>query len=214
MQAKLIITFTALSGADFLTQAGIIVNALRGNPDFPEPWPSQVPSFAQLEEAYNTFRDALHASASRDRNKIAERDASRAVLDGYLKTLAGYLEVIAHGDTAKLMRTGYELRKDRVRSTNTDPLSAPGGFVVKHGKLSGVMVLHARALPGAISYEAYQTDGDPTSEAGWKDEGTFPGCNHIEIAGLTPGKIYWFRIRAISINGNGAWTDPASLMVI
>ena len=37
MQAKLIITFSPLSGPDFLTKAGTIVDALRANPDFPEP---------------------------------------------------------------------------------------------------------------------------------------------------------------------------------
>ena len=214
MQAKLIISFSSLSGSAFLTKAGTIVDALRNNPDFPEPWPPQVPSFAQLEAAYNTFRDDLHASASGDRSKANQRDASRAVLDTYLKTLAPYLEMVAQGDTTKLLRTGYDLRKDPVRGVNSDPPPAPSGFTAKHGKVSQSVTLHATLVPGAVSYEADYTDGDPSDGTSWKDAGTFASCNHIDIAGLTPGKIYWFRIRAINSNRPGPWTDPASLMVI
>ncbi|MDD5034919.1 MAG: fibronectin type III domain-containing protein [Methylococcaceae bacterium] len=214
MQAKLIITFTPLSGADFLTKAGTIVNAMRDNADFPEPWPPQVPSFPQLEEAYNAFGDAFHASASRDRVKISEKVANRATLVEHLKALAGYLEVVAKGDTTKLLRTGYDLRKDIVHGTGTIPLSAPSGFIAKHGKLSGSIVLHATNIPGAVSYEAHYTDGDPANEESWKDAGTFPGCNRIDIGGLVLGKLYWFRIRAIGNNGAGAWTDPASVIII
>jgi len=63
MQAKLIIMFPNLRKSDFLGKAGTIVDALRNNPDFPEPWPSQVSSFAQLEAAYNAYQDALHAAS-------------------------------------------------------------------------------------------------------------------------------------------------------
>jgi len=214
MQAKLIITFSPLSESDFHTKAGTIVNALRNNPDFPEPWPAQVPSFAQLEAAYNAYQDALHAAANRDRTKIAERDASRADLEAKLKALAPYLEMVAQGDTTKLMRTGYGLRKDPVRGVNADPPPAPAGFTAKHGKLTGSVILHGASVQGAASYEASHTEGNPSDEASWQDDGTFAGCNHIDLAGLTPGKTHWFRIRAINSNGNGAWTDPASLIVV
>jgi hypothetical protein len=214
MQAKLIITFSNLSEPDFHTKAGAIVTALRNNPDFPEPWPPQVPSFAQLEAAYNAYQDALHAAANRDRAKIAERDDKRAVLEGYLKTLAGYLELIAQGDTTKLIRTGFDQRKDIVRGVNANPPPAPAGFTVKHGKLSGSVILHASSVQGAASYDASHTEASPADDASWQDDGTFTGCNHIDITGLTPGKSYWFRLRAINSAGNGAWTAPAGLMVI
>ena len=54
--------------------------------------------------------------------------------------------------------------------------------------------------------EASHTEASPADEAGWQDDGTFTGCNHIDLAGFTPGKSYWFRIRAINSAGSGAST--------
>jgi hypothetical protein len=214
MQAKLIITFSPLSGPDFLTKAGTIVAALRGNPDFPEPWPPQVPTFAQLETAYNGYRDAMHAAANRDRIKIAERDSAREVLTGILRNIAGYLEVLAQGDTKKLVGTGYDLRKDITRGTGVGPLPAPTEFRVKRSEISGKLLVHAAGVAGAASYEVDLAEGDPTAETSWRDAGTFAACSHIEIPGLTPGKIYWVRLRAIGSSGPGPWTDSVSTMVV
>jgi hypothetical protein len=214
MQAKLITTFTPLGEPNFAAKVGTIVNALRNNPHFPEPWLPQVGSHADLEAAYNTYLLAFQAAANGDRARIHERDFARAALSERLRKLAGYLELIADGDTAKLMGTGYDLRKDIVRSTDTSPAPAPDGFTVKHGGLSGHVILHATRVAGAKSYEAQHTDGDPHDEAAWHSVGVFTSCNKLEIDGLTPAKTYWFRLRAIDSNGNGAWTDPASLMVV
>lgn len=214
MQAKLIITFGPLANAAFLTKAGTIVNALRNNPNFPEPWPPQVPALSQLNDAYEAYQSAFRAAENGDRARITEREATRAVLVSQLKILAAYLELVAQGDTTKLMSTGFDLRKDIVRGTRTDPLLAPMGFSARHGKLSGVVILHATRLSGAASYEAQYTDGDPKVESDWKNAGTYPGCNHIEITGLAIGKNHWFRIRGIDSNGPGKWTEPVSLIVI
>lgn len=111
MKAKLIITFSPLSGPDFLIKAGTIVDALRANPNSPELWPAQVSSFSQLETAYNAYRDALHAAANRDRIKIAEQYSARETLTGILRSIAGYLEVIAQGNTTRLAGSGYDLAR-------------------------------------------------------------------------------------------------------
>ena len=214
MQAKLIITFGPLSGAAFLTKAGTIVAALRENPDYPEPWPPQVCSFAQLEASYIAFRDALHASANRDRAKIAERDATRETLTTLLKNLAPYLEVVAQGDTKKLLGTGYDLRKDPAHGSGSGPLSAPTNFTLKRSDISGTLLLHATGVSGAASYEVDIADTDPTAESAWRDAGTYATCSHIKISGLNPGKVYWLRIRAIGSGGPGAWTDTVSLMAV
>jgi hypothetical protein len=142
------------------------------------------------------------------------RLSSKKGLAQRLKKLAAYLELIADGDTRKLMGTGYDLRSEAVRGSGNQALSAPEGLTVKHGKLSGQMLLRATRLAGAVSYEAAYTEGSPTDEGSWVDAGTFAGCSRIEVEGLTPGKVYWFRLRGINGAGPGAWCDPVSLMVI
>jgi hypothetical protein len=45
------------------------------------------------------------------------------------------------------------------------------------------------------------------------DGGTFASTRGIGITGLTRGKDYWARIRAVGPNGPGAWSDPATILV-
>jgi hypothetical protein len=214
MQAKLITTFSALSEADFLAKSGAIVNGLRINKSFPEPWLPQVDTHKLLEADYLVYQTALNAASTGDRIKAQDRDRAREVLTARLQKLAPYLEVVADGDVNKLMSTGYDLRREGGGGSTAKVLDAPNGFTAKHGMLSGSVLLHAVRLIGAKSYEAQHNEGDPRDESTWQHAGTFSGCNKIEIGSLTPGKSYWFRLRAINAAGPGAWTDPASLMVV
>ena len=106
MQAKLIITFDPLSITDFMVKAGAIITAMTGNAHYPESWAAQVPTLEQLNTALDAYRDAYHASLTRDTLKIAQRDSARQTLTDLLKRLAPYLELIAQGDTAMLATTG------------------------------------------------------------------------------------------------------------
>ena len=43
------------------------------------------------------------------------------------------------------------------------------------------------------------------------DAGVFTNSRSIPIGGLTPGKVYSFRVRAIGgSTGSGDWSDPVS----
>ena len=214
MPNKLSANFAPLAGPEFLAKASGIVNALRNNADFPEPWVAPVGTFNDLKKDFGAYQDAFHAAASGDRAHIALRNEARDHLTQRLKKLATYLELMADGDTRKLMGTGYDLHGETVRGSASQPLSAPEGLAIKHGKLSGQMVLRAARLAGAVSYEAAYVEGPPNSDSAWVDAGTFAGSSRIEVAGLTPGKVYWFRLRGINGAGPGAWCDPVSLMVI
>lgn len=214
MQAKLIITFERLSESDFQTKAGVIVAALTGNANFPEPWPAQVPSLAQITDALNTYRAAYHAALTRDTSKISQRNAARQTLTDLLKRLAPYLEAIAQGNPDVLATSGYDLRHDTTRGGNNTVPEAPSDFRVSHGQLSGTLDVHTAKLPGAGSYEVHLSQGDPSVEANWKLVITSTICNHIPLSGLTPGQTYWLRLRAINSLGAGVWTAPVSVIVI
>ena len=214
MQAKLIITFENLSEPNFLAKAELINTSLTGNANFPPPFPAEVPTLAQLAAAFTAYQTAYNAATGHDQTAIATRNTARIALTTILKKLAPHLETASGGVVAKLTTTGYDLRHDIVQGTGTTPLAAPADFKITRGKLSGVLLVHARILPGAGSYQAQTTDGDPTVPANWKDAGTFVHCSHIELTALVPGKTYSVRLRGIGSHGPGAWTDHASLMVV
>ena len=88
------------------------------------------------------------------------------------------------------------------------------GFRVKRSDISGKLLAHAASVAGAASYEVDLAKGDPTAEASWHDAGNFASCSHIELTGLTPGQVYWVRLRAIGSSGPGPWSDPVSTMVV
>jgi len=45
------------------------------------------------------------------------------------------------------------------------------------------------------------------------DGGTFASTRGIGMTGLTRGKDYWARIRAVGPNGADAWSDPATILL-
>ena len=62
--------------------------------------------------------------------------------------------------------------------------------------------------------QAYELEYTLDPNAGpWTDGGTFASTRGIGITGLTRGKDYWARIRAVGPNGAGAWSDPATILV-
>lgn len=212
MQPKLIVTFDRLSEADFLVKAGFIIASLTQNANYPEPWATQAPSLAQLNDALNAYRNAYHASLTRDTLKIAQRDTARQTLTNLFKRLAPYLELVAQGNVTILASTGYDLRHDIVRGGN-GPLPAPADFRVVHGAISGTLNLRAAKLSGAGNYEVQIAQGDPTIEANWKHALSSMTCSHILLEGLIPAQTYWLRIRGIG-KGAGAWSDPINIIVV
>lgn len=88
MQAKFIIAFKALGDPVFLARGEDIVTALTNNLEFPEPWPAPLLSSAQLASDVLVYQSAYIAARSDDRQKVALRQAARAVVTADLKRLA------------------------------------------------------------------------------------------------------------------------------
>jgi hypothetical protein len=213
--SKINLSFSNLFSADFLQQAQRIVTALTGNPAFQPPWPTPIPTLAQLGTDLAAYQAALAAAAAGDRNHIADRRAARRTLQNDLALIAPYLQAVSRGDAVMLGSTGFPLRKQSVRATVFDPPSAPANFVVTRGSLSGTLSVSCRRMSGVGSYEVQQVaTADPTVEANWSAAGTFKNSQRMTLEGLPSGKLCSVRLRAVGTAGPGAWTLPASLMVV
>ncbi len=122
MSKHLIIRFEALSQADLLAKATHIVVCLRNNPYFPMPWPTPVPSLDGVEVLVNEFASKYQAALNGDRLKIAERNVISEEMIQQLKKIARYLEVVADGNEAALISSGYDLTHVPVHSkAKTEP---------------------------------------------------------------------------------------------
>lgn len=214
MQAKVIISFENLSEPDFLARVETIGTSVTNNANFPEPWPAAVPPPAEISADVAAFKIAYQEAANGDRAKIKVRNDKRAALSAKLKKVGAYLEIVADGNVSVLSTSGFELRQDIVKSASKDPPPAPQDLKVNRGSLSGVLLIHARALPSVDVYDVQVATADPSVEASWSDAGTHTHCNRIEITGLTPGKTYYVRLRGFNKNGHGVWATSSGIPVL
>ena len=213
MQAKLIITFEALGDAALLSKAELISNSMATNINFPSPWPFPLSNPTTLTSAFTAYQTAYNNASTHDDVKIALRNTARTALITYLKKLAPYLEVLANGDVAKLLTSGFSLRKDSVPTGGTNPPPVPTNFTVERGA-AGQLIAKAKKLRNVSAYELQINSGDPSNEAGWHSLPIVTSCTKVKIDGLTPLTKVWVRLRAINSNGSGGWTDPACSVVL
>lgn len=206
--------FNSFSLPRFQAQAQRIVTAMTGNLQFPEPWPSKVPTLAQITADLTEFCSAYAATAGGDRGLIAARSRARATLANDLQQLGRYVEMMADGDGAMLAASGFDLRSRKAPSLVQTPLPPPQNLRLKRGEVSGLLIARVTKLPRAGSYDVQVTTADPTVESNWSGAGVYTQCRRIELSGLTPLKTYSVRVRGVSSAGPGAWTLPSSLLVL
>jgi hypothetical protein len=195
--------FSKLADDQFDNKAQSIVAALTGNANFP----TTTPTLASIGTDLTACQQALAMQSGQARDtQIA---ATRAKLADSLEKLARGLELVPNVTEAMLATSGFELRK--VPSVSGEIVAAPGNVRLKQTGVSGVVQVLCDAVNRASAYEMQYTL-DPNAGP-WIDGETFASTRGIGISGLTRGKDYWVRLRAIGTNGPGPWSDPATILV-
>ena len=187
--------FSKLSHNDFDNTAQAIVAALTGNANFPTP----TPTLATVNGSILAYQAALAMPDGQPRD--AQVAATLATLSKELEQLARNLELTPNVTDAMLATSGFEMRK--TPTFTTEPVTAPGNMRLKQTGVSGVVQVMCDAVNRAQAYELQYTL-DPNAGP-WTDGGTFASTRGIGITGLTRGKDYWARIRAVGPNGAAAW---------
>jgi hypothetical protein len=201
---ELKIGFATLSNTNLLKKAQTIHHALTtppGSTYFPG---LANPSTAELLVAIDAFKIAVTSGTA------SSRATTRTTLTEELKRLAANLEVAAKGDLVKLAETGYDLVKRPVRSEG--PTAIPQNLRVKTTGTAGEALLKCKAVKHADAYEVEHTL-DPGAGP-WVDAGVFTDSQRLLLMGLTRGKDYYFRVRAIAATGKSGWSDVATMMVV
>lgn len=208
------VSFNSLNPSALLAQAQGIVTAMTANPGFPEPWPGNVPTLAQIQTDWAALQTAVTATTAGDKTQIPQRNAAKQALADHLTHLGFYVQSLAGSDTVLLASTGFPLRQQTPRAKVVDAPPAPDRLRLGRGVNSGSLLVRASPVPKAASYDVQVTTGDPTVESNWIVAGSFMNCGRIELGGLTPLKTYSVRMRALNAAGPGAWTTPESLVVL
>jgi hypothetical protein len=195
--------FSKLSDDEFDDKALAIWTALTNNPSFPDP----IPKLGDLLNFIQAYQTALAMPPGQPRDEaVAEK---RATLANSLDKLARNLELTTNVTDAMLATSGFDLRKQPV--TSGEIVGAPGNVRLKQTGVSGVVQVMCDAVSRASAYELQYTQ-EPNAGP-WSDGGTFASTRGIGISGLTRGKDYWARVRAVGTKGPGSWSDPATILV-
>lgn len=121
-----------------------------------------------------------------------------------MKRFAYFAYVVFGGDKAKLEALGLGL----VEPTGPiGTLAAPSLLRARTSKVEGSVRVLGRAVRGAIFYTVEYTE-DPNGE--WTQIQRGPQTRYT-CAGLTPGKVYYFRMQAWGTSGPGIMSDITSV---
>ena len=200
---KLRTGFSRLREDELDDMAEKVHTALNGNTNFP----TTTPTLAQLASGLDNYRAALAMPAGQARTAAVA--ARRAELEGLLSALASNLNLVPSVTEEMLATTGFEFRKDSVR-TGAD-VDAPADVRVKPTGMTGELEVRCKPVDRARSYQLQYTQNAQSGP--WIDGGIFASTRGMKVDGLERGKDYWVRIRGVGANGEGPWSDPATAMV-
>lgn len=192
-----------LTTPEKIARAQQIVAALTGNADFPTPHPplAEVTAAAgALEVAAN----AAQAARLEAKRRTAARDAKEDDLTRLVTQLGAYVESVAGDDEARIMSAGLEMRS--ARTTDSSAPTAPETLTATTGNHEGEVELSWDTVRGARSY-VVERSTDPQA-ASWTPSGVSPRSSLI-VEGLDSGKRYYFRVAAITLNGQSPWSNHA-----
>ena len=183
------------------------ISAMTGNANYPVP--TRVPTDAQMDTAQVELQEAQDAVAAAEaawKAAIAARDAKELMWDTIITARANNCEAVTPNDLVKLATVGLPLRGT---PTPVGNMPAPGNLRATMGDDAGEIDLQWDAIYGASSYTIEMKEHDtPAPWAQVRNQQQSKGT----IEGLTPGKVYAFRVRALGPNGEGPWSDEAVKM--
>lgn len=209
------LNFKDVNNPNFIIYLGGIADALEVHLGY-QNLPEEVPNAGKFRDVASRLTEAVKAAQYGDSQKKAERDAIRLEGEEASVALANWavIKYLAKKDPSLLANLGIASKKPIAKNANQASVTAPPNVKATHGKLSGTVLLRSGKVAGSASMEVQFCQGDPMLEESWSAGEHFPHCSHMELKGLEPGKMYYFRVRCLGNNGHGPWSAIVSLMVI
>lgn len=155
------------------------------------------------------------AADSGDRFKKAERDASRPILELHTTMLINWAAYRAYTENDPALIADLTLPpKLRAAKAAAHPeVIVPDNPKVKHGK-SGAALITVGRVPGAMTYYAAFCKGDPSQPESWSTVGPFYKARNMEVTGLEPGQLYYFKVNCSGPSGQSDWSSIISLRIL
>jgi hypothetical protein len=172
----------------------LVLMCQKNNPLFPKP----PVSLADLAGLQTTYQAALSAATLGGQAERAAFREARGALVAALRRIAAYIQSLGLTKESEVLSSGFDLA---VWDTRPKPLMTPV-LVRLDNSFSTQLSLKLRAVANARVYEVqFSDDGGQT----WQRLGIYPHTKGIMLAGVTPGKVYALRVRAVG--GSRRYSD-------
>jgi hypothetical protein len=203
-----------LSDADTCSALQSLATALDNDPKLHDTLLGLLPKGEIIQELLLHFNESRAAAAGNDPDQVLILEGHRKKLNRTLNRYEHLAKLAAEDDPTLPQKLGITLHKAKKTARSTATILAPGNLSVRHGSVHGVILANTSTVKRARSYLVEICEGDPSIESNWRFAATSAGCTKMEVTGLTPGTVYWFRVKAIGANGAGPWSSYVSLMAI
>jgi hypothetical protein len=205
MERSVVVGLNGRSVPDVIVRTETVVKMMDSNAAFPSP----IPDLQTYRSAVANLKNAqLQVTLVGGKNNTTLRNAALKVVKEMSGQLVAYVNLTAAGDEAKLVSSGFPLRK----------LPSPVG---KQPALTNCKVSTQNLNVGEVKF---YHDGNPkckmyryqyrevldNGEAGpWSEDVTSTKRSHL-FTGLQSGRLYQFRVAVLTTAGLGVWSDPVS----
>ena len=193
-----------LSIPEKIARSQQIVAALTGNPNFNAPHPPLAQVTAAIDEL-EAASNAAQAARQEAKARTAAQNVKEEALEQMLMQLVAHVESVAGNDQELIMSAGLDVRGPSAPSASTP--AAPPSLMATAGDHDGEIDLSWDTVRGARSY-IVERSPDPPSDNSWAHAAVSLRSS-TTIQGLNSGTRYWFRVAAVTTNGQTAWSNPA-----
>lgn len=159
------LNFRGLSIRAKIAKARQVVNAISGNPNYPNPHPP-LADVTAIIDASESKADEVDATNQLRKTQTTELGALEDQLDAVMTRIASFVDSVSGGDEAKIQSAGLHTRS--AATTTTEPPPPPSALDVTVGDRDGELDASWDTVAGAKSYVIETSEDQPTT---WKHAG-------------------------------------------
>ncbi|MBJ6802669.1 fibronectin type III domain-containing protein [Geomonas propionica] len=196
---------------ELIRASGDLLTNLIKDPSIMQSIYTVLPNLEKLQAAHERHINIFQQVLGGARDMEGELEAARNEVITQSSLIHGMVTLTGKHDPTIPQRLGLVHQIGSKRHSAAG-LLVPENFRMAYEKRS--IVARASAVKGARSYEIWLCESDPLVEASWRHHATSGKINRIELTGLTPGKLYYFKIRAVGASDAGPWSNFISMMAI
>lgn len=186
-----------------LVKARNTATAITGNIHFTNP----VPTPAAVNTACDTLEAAIAAyQENPGPRERSERQQAFDVVKGMFLDVCGYVQAASNGSLPIIQSAALEVKKE---SQPIGQLPAPASLLAAATGFPGNIKLRWGGVTGRSGYNVFICSGDPDVPANWSHL-VFTTRNRFSVEGLSPNKIYYFKVNAVGAAGPSLLSDLAS----